>query len=564
MQDELAYVTLQTGTEGMAKQRNGWHGPVVGVLFAVGVLAGCASSPGAAPAGGPTAISGAPVVAGAEVPPKRLRVIGTNDFHGHLLPTRPPWAEGREVGGAAVLAAYFAEARAGIDAPTVLLDGGDVMQGTPISNLTRGRATIEFYNAVGYTAAAVGNHEFDWTAEVFAERIAESEFAWLSANIFVAGTDTLPAWGRATETVRLPGCAAGPPACDSVQVGIVGVITRSTPVAAMPSYVAPFDFGDEAEAIDRWVPRLREEGADFVIVVAHEGAVCPAGAGDDCRGRMIDVVARLAHPPDLIVSGHSHQLLDIAPSGVPLTQSREYGYNISVIDLERVSGDSVAVHVRAQPVTWADEVEPDPAVAALIDRYVREMAPTLYEVVTVLDQPLVRDAPEIPLGNLIADAQRRTTGTQVAIMNNGGIRTELQAGEVQYQDLFRVQPFGNTLVTMTLSGEQLLAAFEHVLRGGRAGAHISGARMTYRPDAEPNHRLVSATLDSGEPILPGGTYRVTANNFLVDGGDGFWMLAEGSAKDYTGILDLEALIDHLRSLPRPLPHPEIGRITPID
>lgn len=157
--------------------------------------------------------------AGTRAERPRLRVLMTNDFHGRLLPERPAWADGAEVGGAAVLAAYFAAERASFDGPAVLLDGGDIMQGTPISNLTEGRSTIEYYNAVGYDAAAIGNHEFDWMIPVLRERIDQAAFAWLSANVFVAGTDTAPSWVQATTMVDAGG----------VTVGIIGLTTESTP-----------------------------------------------------------------------------------------------------------------------------------------------------------------------------------------------------------------------------------------------------------------------------------------------------------------------------------------------
>lgn len=542
------------------------------LLGTLGMLAACAGA--AVPSAAPSAPEGGREAgavpgeelgraAGSETRPKRLRVLGTNDFHGHLRPTTPEWAEGREVGGAAALAAYMDSARAAVDAPTILLDGGDVMQGTPLSNLTHGRSTVDFYNLAGYTAAAFGNHEFDWGVDTLAARVRQSRFAWLGANIKVKGTDTLPSWSRAVHTATLPGCAAGPPACDSVRVGIIGIITRTTPIAALPSYVAPFDFEDEAAAIDRWVPRLREEGADFVIVAAHEGAYCNVGPSEDCRGPMFEIVPRLRHPPDLIVSGHSHTVLDIAPGGVPVVQSGSHGARLTVVDLERVAPDRVVVLAVEQPVTYVDEVDPDPAIAAMLDQYAAEIGPILDRVVAVTAEPLTRSGGEWPLGNLIADAQRHAVGADVAIMNNGGIRTGLPAGEVRYEEIFRVQPFGNTLVLLDLTGVQLLEAVEHALRGGRAGGHFSGLRVRFDPAGEPGRRVRAATLESGAPVLPDAVYRVTVNNFLAEGGDGYAMLLEGENPDHTGVVDLDALIDYLAQLPSPVPLPAADRIVPV-
>jgi 2',3'-cyclic-nucleotide 2'-phosphodiesterase (5'-nucleotidase family) len=494
---------------------------------------------------------------------KRLRVLGINDFHGNVRPHRPAFADGREVGGAAALATYFRLARQAVDAPTVLIDGGDTMQGTPLSNLSLGRATVDFYNNVGFHAAALGNHEFDWGVQVLRQRMADARFPWLSANLWVAGTDTLPSWVRGSRTLVLPGCAAGPPACDSVRVGVIGLSTTATPRATLPSHVAPYEFVDEAETIDRYVPTLRAQGVDFVIVTIHEGGRCSTETGG-CSGPIFDIAARLHHRPDLIVSGHSHTVLNTRAAGVPIVQSGAEGSRFSIVDLERVSLDSVAVYVREQPVTYTDRVLPDSAVTALLAPYLAEFGPLLAEEITRFDEPLLRQLGEHPLGNLIADAQRRASGAEITFMNNGGIRTDLRAGPVTYEHLFRLQPFANTLVTMDLSGEQLIRLLEQVLSRGRPGAHVSGLQVRYAPGAAAGARVRAVITEDGRPLDRARAYRVAVNNFLAEGGDGLTALLEGSRVEHTGIVDLEALIAHLRVLPRPPSLPAADRFVAVD
>lgn len=494
---------------------------------------------------------------------KRLRVLTTNDFHGNLRPTSPPWAEGRPVGGASVLAAYFARAREETDAPTILLDGGDVMSGTLLSNLSYGRNTVEFYNHVGYVAAAIGNHELDWGADTLAARVRDAEFAWLGANIRVAGTDTLPSWSRATHVVALPGCAAAAPACDSVRVGLIGITTTSTPETVLPTHAAPFEFLDEAAEIDRWVPRLRAEGVDFVIVVAHEGAFCNDGPTPFCAGEIIEIAGRLRHRPDLIVSGHTHRVVATRANGIPIVSSGEYGTRFSIVDLVRVSPDSVEVTFTGQPIAWADAISPDPAVAALVDGFEAEAGELMQRVVFTLAEPLERGAFEFPLGNLIVDAMRATLDTDLAIMNTGGIRTSLPAGDVTYEALYRVLPFGNRLVEMELSGAAVRAAVEHALTGGSARGHFSGLRATYDPMAPAGSRLLELTLESGEPIEDGETYTVAVNDFLAEGGDGYDMLLGATSVGYSDILLVDAVVGYVRTLPSPVHAPKERRLVPI-
>jgi 2',3'-cyclic-nucleotide 2'-phosphodiesterase/3'-nucleotidase/5'-nucleotidase len=516
-----------------------------------------------APTGAPggEAHGGSDRQAGSGPRPKRLRVIGTNDFHGALQASRPGFAGGREVGGAPALAAYFARERSAVDAPTVIIDAGDVMQGTPISNLTDGRATVEFYDLVGYDAAALGNHEFDWGIETLKRRVAEASFGWLGANVYVAGSDTLPSWVEPVRIITRAGCAAGPPACDSVTIGIIGIATEHTPSVTKPSNVETLRFGDEAAAIDRWVPRLREAGADFVIVTAHSGAFCDR---DDpsrgCEGEIVDVARRVGFRPDLIVSGHTHSRIDAVVNGIRIVQAHSSGTRYSVVDLERVSPDSTLVTTRAQPTTYVDQVVGDPSAAALLARYEAEVGPRVREVVAFLEHPLERKGVEYPLGNLIADAQRAATGTQVALMNNGGIRTELLAGPVRYEDLFRLQPFANTLVTMTLSGTQLLQALEQGLtREGQPDTHVSGITVHFDPAAPAGRRVRSVVLDDGTRVTLEGAYTVTVNDFMAEGGSGYLALTAGSDVLRTGIVDLDALIAHIRTLPAPLRAPTADR-----
>jgi 2',3'-cyclic-nucleotide 2'-phosphodiesterase/3'-nucleotidase/5'-nucleotidase len=491
---------------------------------------------------------------------RRVRVIATNDFHGALEATTPSFARGRPVGGAAALASYFARARAG-GGPSVLIDGGDVMQGTLVSNLSWGRASVDYFNQVGYSAAALGNHEFDWGIDTTRARVRQAKFAWLGANIFQKGTQTPPSWIRPTTLVRIPSCAAGASRCDTVKVGIIGIATQETPTTTRPANVATLTFGDEAAAIDRWVPRLRAQGADFVVVTAHSGAFCDAPTyAVNCKGEIIDVAGRVKNRPDLIVSGHTHSRINTVVNGIPIVQANSSGTAFSVVDLELTSTGAVISRVVEQPTTYADSIAPDATVAALVQRYLQAVGPRINDVVTFLQTPLTREGDEYALGDIVADAQRAATKTQVAIMNNGGIRTELLAGPLRYGDAFRVQPFANTLVTLDLTGDQLLQTLEHGISGRSPDIHVSGVKVRYDRSAPAGKRIVSAVLDSGAPVSPTGRYSVTVNNFMQEGGSGFTVLTRGSNVRRTGIVDLDALVAYLRSLPQPAPAPATDRL----
>lgn len=495
-----------------------------------------------------------PPAAPAPNAPKRLRIVHTNDFHGRLLPQSPGWAEGRSVGGAAVMAAHFDSAAARFDGPTVFLSAGDDLQGTAISNLSWGRSTIAAYNAAGYDVAAFGNHEFDWGQDTLRARVGESRFPWLAANLYRAGTREHPEWVRPWHMVERGGA----------RIAVVGGALSTTPEIVMAGRLDGLDFGPEAPAIDRSVREARAAGADFVVVSMHVGATCeePGRAPEElsagCEGEMLEIAEALTEPVDLIVGGHTHQRVLSAAGGIPVVEANSYGTAYSVTDLER-RGDSTIVIARAVRTPWADEVDPDTAVARIVAEWEARVRPVSERPVARFAVPMQREGAEYPLGNLLADAQRTATGAHVGLVNNGSIRRDMPAGPVDYGTLYELQPFQNELVTVEVSGAQLRAALENAL-GERGGpeAHISGMTVRYQPTAPAGQRIREIRLSDGRMVGPEDRVTVGTTEFVATGGSGFDVLTEGRL-GRTGLVDLDALVTYLQSLPQPVTPPEVGR-----
>jgi 2',3'-cyclic-nucleotide 2'-phosphodiesterase/3'-nucleotidase/5'-nucleotidase len=483
----------------------------------------------------------------------RLRVLATSDFHGRLEPFVPTWAEaGRAAGGAKVLAAHLARERAGFAGSVVLLDGGDVMQGTPVSNLSSGAATIDVFNAIGYTAGAIGNHEFDWGVDVLRERKAQAAFPWLSANLVVAGTDTLPSWARDTAIVQVGG----------VRVGVVGLLTEEAPRLIAPARFAGLGVSSGTAALDRYVPALRAAGVDFVIAVAHAGAVCTLET-EDCRGEALDWLRAARHRPDLFVGGHTHVVARTAVDGTVMLGPGAYGLRYGVVDLERIAPDSVDVWIRGVPVTWVDAVEPDTAIARIVEGWARELRPLTERVIATLAHDLPRSGREYALGRLIADAQRRAAGADLAIINNGGIRADLRAGPVTWGDAYRVHPFENEILRLRVRGATVRAAVEHALTGGRAAAHVAGMTVAWDPRRPGGSRVLAITLDDGRPLDDAAQYSLAVSDFVADGGDGYTMLV-GAPRERTGLVDFQVLIDELTRRSQPVVAPAGSRFRAVD
>jgi 2',3'-cyclic-nucleotide 2'-phosphodiesterase (5'-nucleotidase family) len=480
-----------------------------------------------------------------------LRIIATNDFHGALEPR--PDASGVRRGGAAYVATALDRARREClpGCETILLDAGDLFQGTLASNLSYGRPVVEYYNRMGYAASALGNHEFDWGVDTLRARMHQATFGIFGANVRdTAGRDVkwIP-----NDTIVTRG---------RTKIGIIGVSTVNTPTTTRAANVVGLRFDDPAPIVDSIGRVLRRRGANFVIVIAHAGATCGRDGAGACSGEIIDLARKLKTKVDAIVSGHTHTLVNTEVNGIPIVQARSSGRALDILDLPL--GPDVGRAVRHEVRELAvDTIKPLPSIASIVRRAVARVGPLVKRRVATIPVTLARQGPQYPLGNLIADAQRWAGKGDVAIMNNGGIRTELRAGAATYGSLFEIQPFGNTLYSLTMTGAQLRGLLEEMLSKSPVDDHVSGLTIRYDPSRPEGSRIVSATLADGTPLSDTRDYNVIMNDFLATGGEGYNAGGLASASRPLNIVDLDALIDYLRTLPAPIRAPTEIRIAPV-
>ncbi len=490
----------------------------------------------------------------------RLAVIATNDFHGALEPTTPTWAEGDTIGGAATLAAYVRPIEERYPGVTIHLDGGDQMQGTVVSNLSGGRASIEVLNALGVDAAAIGNHEFDWGVDTLLARMGEAEYPFLAANIFVKATGERPPWAVPYTFLERAG----------LRIAVIGGITTSTPFTTLPANVEPYAFLDIAQVVNELAPRVEAEGADIILLVVHAGAIDEGHGG--MRGEIADAARRITAPIDLIVSGHTHTRFQTVVNGIPIVQAASSGaaVAVAVLTYDRGVGRIVDHHAEVW-TTRAGGVMPDSTVAALVERWRAESAEIADRPITELAQTLVRDRRgESALGDLIADAQRAATGTEMAMTNAGGIRADLQAGPVTFRDVFAVQPFQNSLIRVTLTGDQVRRVLEAAVTG--SVGQVSGVRFSFDPTRPVGERVRDAWLeDSGERLVENGRvlspdrlHSMTVNNFMATGGDDYGPFEEALEATNTGLIDSEVFAEYLEKLPRPIRYGIQNRILQLE
>ncbi len=527
----------------------------------------------------------------------RLDLLAINDFHGNLEPIDPISSSGRinttPAGGAGYLATHLDRLRARAtynDAETLTVAAGDLVGASPLlSAAFHDEPTIKALNRMGLDIAAVGNHEFD---EGYRELkrlqrggclpdgagednqdscpagtgFAGAKFQYLAANVIKKSTGNSILKSTTVRDV------------DGVKVGFIGMTLEGTPDIVSQAGIQGLRFDDEVRTANRLVPRLQERGVESIVVLLHEGGY-PADptAFDGCpnlSGPVVDIADRLDAEIDAVLTGHTHQPYNCSiddPNGRPrlVTSASSFGRIVSDVHLllnER-TGDVVRRGAWAQNHIVTRDVQLDEGIGNLISLYrdlVEEIASEVigYASRTVVRTPDPDGSMDSELGNLIADSQRLFDGAvapgdtgpaDVAFMNPGGIRADLvvtNGNEVTYGNAFTVQPFNNYVVSMDMTGQQIQDLLEQQFSGANAGAfrvlQVSET-LTYTWDeSEPaGSKVIDSTVEiDGQPVVAGDTYRVIANSFLSDGGDGFSVFTEASDK-YVGGLDIDALQEFL-------------------
>jgi 5'-nucleotidase len=497
-----------------------------------------------------------------------VQILAVNDFHGNLDP--PGGSSGRvgnvEAAGAVNLATYVKNLEK-TNRNTVVVSAGDLIGASPlISALFHDEPTIEVMNSIGLDINAVGNHEFDeGTAELLrmqnggchpvdgcqdGDRFAGADFDFLAANVVSqqTGKTLFPPYKIENFT--------------GARVAFIGMTLEGTPNIVTPSGVAGFNFLDEADTVNALIPELRRRRVEAIVVLIHEGGLPSSLNVNGCSGvsgPIVDIVNRLDPAVDMVISGHTHQPYNCVINNIPVSSAYSFGRVLTDVDMvvDRSTGHVTSVSVNN--VIVARDVVDDPAVGAIIERYRALSAPLANRVIGTITSDISRannPAGESALGDVIADAQLAATAPAgfgeavVAFMNPGGIRADLtyppsgseQPGEVTYGESFTVQPFGNSLVTMTLTGAQIETLLEQqFLLDDRILQVSNGFTYEWSASAAEGDKVDPGTIKiNGVTVDPNGSYRVTVNSFLADGGDRFPVLVAGTNR-LGGAVDTDAL-----------------------
>lgn len=545
------------------------------VVAALLALAGCTTRP----------------VAVAPAPPVEVQILAFNDFHGNLEPpssvevTEPDGSKHKiQTGGVANLAGALTQLRAG-HANTVTVSAGDTIGASPlISANYLDEPTIAAMNLLGLEFNSIGNHEFDRGSDELkrmqsggcakftrrtpcaVERFGGARFRYLAANVVQAdGTTVFPAtWIK----------KFGP-----ITVAFIGMTLKGTSSLVTPSGVKGLSFADEAETANALVPKLKAEGADAIVLLIHQGGKLPqftTGNGcDGLYGDILPILPKLDPAITTVVSGHTHWAYvcngnaETGP-GRLMTSAGKYGYFVTDLRLRFDSSTKRLLQQDATNVVVGNgERGVDAPEQALVARYAAAVAPIANRVIGRLTEKAATDSDdgESAAADLIADSMLAATrapesgGAEIALVNATGVRVALPAGDVLYKDAFAVMPFGNNLLVMTLTGEQLKAAIEQQyaipIKAGRSrpAALAPSNGFTYAVDmTKPEGSRVFGMQLNGKPLAPEARYRVVLNNYLASGGDGLTAFTQGTDIVDKGVIDLDALVAWIapgRTPPKP-------------
>lgn len=473
------------------------------------------------------AASSAARAADADVPaPIRLRVYHTNDIHGWIMPRPDKLQPERLVGGAAALASFIGKEMG----PKLVLDAGDWWQGTPEGSLSKGEAVADVFNAIGYDALVVGNHEYDSGSADLIALIGKMKAPVLSANTYTADGRRAP-WVKAWIVKEVAG----------VKVGIFGLTTTNMPRLAFPKNIEGLKFRREVDEGKEAVRALKKAGAEVIVAVTHIGLEEEGKArfeGDQTLAREVGGI-------DLVVGGHSHTTLMrplrdetngtmIVQAGCYLVRAGRATLTIDPKTHKVIASEDELVELRPE------RVGSDAQVQAIVARHQETVGRIFETVIATVTAAMSRESDkESGLGSWMADCYKDWAGADAAFQNGGGIRADVPAGPMTLRTVFNVMPFDNTLVKLKMKGSALREALDHGVGMARIN-QIAGPSIVFRRGRPRGERLASAEI-GGAPLDDAKTYAVAALDFIVMGGDGFNAFSSADSHEPTGVLARDVL-----------------------
>jgi 5'-nucleotidase len=520
--------------------------------------------------------------------PVHVQILAVNDFHGQLTDGQNLNKE--PAGSAPVLASYLkcAIADAGEATTFIALPGDVVGASPPESGLLLDEPALLFFNSLADDCpniiATFGNHEFDrgtdellrmvrggngaTTITHLADPYPGAEAEYISSNVVWKTNGTLLS---APYTIR---------DVDGVKIAFIGADTTKTPSIQKAVNIELVAFENETESINRYIPEIQQKGVHAIVVLLHEGGSQdaydgPTREGGNVTGRVAGIVAGLDADVDVVLSGHTHAftnayLENAGKNPVLVTQAYSYSRAFADVDLviDPVTGEITHKSARIVP-TYSDRppgTSPDPEASLLLGMSEEAVGPLTNRVVATVSADITREetgAGESALGNLVADGQRAAMNADIAFITTGSLRADIAEGNVTWGDLYAVQPFSATVLSMTLTGDQVRGVLEQQWETPLPPHNLAASGLTYTFDDErPAGSKITEIRVNGAPLDPNAEYTAAMVDYLATGGDGYTVFTSGT-NVVNGPFDVDALVTYMESLPEPVDAKAEGRITMI-
>ncbi|MFJ5714519.1 bifunctional metallophosphatase/5'-nucleotidase [Neobacillus sp. NPDC093127] len=490
-----------------------------------------------------------------------VKLLSVNDLHGKIDVTGT--VNNENYGRADYLATYLKARKATNPDNTLIIHSGDMIGGSsPVSALLQDEPTVEIMHAIGFDVGTVGNHEFDEGTQELLRMVHGGDhpngtigykgmnFPVVAANVEYKDTGKLVFDPYAIKEVA------------GVKIGFIGVATVETPNMVMATGIKDIRFTDETAAVNKYTAELKAQGIKAIVVLAH---VPGDQSGETATGQIAKLAKSADDEVDVIIAAHNHVKLNAIVDNKLIVQAWEYGKAFADIDLkiDPVTGDIVEKQAEIVDVIQKG-VTPDPEVSAILAKYHEMVGPILNEVVGVASVPMNGGYPikgiigDNALGNLIADGMNYEMKSDFALMNGGGIRDILGKGEITWENLFNIQPFNNTLISVTIPG----SALEPILNAqiSSYGPDVSIGGFSYTWNSATN-KVVNIYLPDGTPIDKNKTYSLTVNNYMYEHATDKYKIRQYGKNPIQGPEDLQATVNFVKSINGPIHYAAEGRIS---
>ena len=526
--------------------------------------------------------------------PVHVKILAVNDFHGQLPDGQKLNKE--PAGSAPVLASYLkaAMADAGQATTFIALPGDVVGASPPESGLLLDEPALLFFDSFAddceqsasacNVIATFGNHEFDKGTDELLRKInggngvttithlldpyPDTEVEYISSNVV---------WKTNETTIAVPYVIRD---VGGVGIAFIGAVTAETPSRQKAANIEDLAFKNETESINRYIPEIQERGVHAIVVLLHEGGLQDAYEGltreeGNVTGRVAGIVAGLDPDVDVVLSGHTHAFTNAYlknAGGKPVLVTQAYSYSRAFADInlliDPVTGE--ITHKSAEIVpTYAGRLpgaSPDPAVASLLEKSKEVVEPLTNQVVTIASADITgrkSDAGESSLGDLVADCQRTAMHADIAFITTGSLRADITEGNVTWGDLYAVQPFSSTVLSMTLTGDQVRDVLERQWQTPLPPHNLAVSGLSYTfDDGKPAGSKIIEIRVNGTPMDPNANYTAAMVDYLATGGDGYTVFTEGTDV-VSGPFDVDALVAYMGSLPEPVDLKAEARIVKV-